>query len=160
MKNRELIRDQLISLAKSNSLTPNKVLQLAEDPSNPMHECFTWNNDEAAHRYRLDQARDLISSFEITVNINRVEIDIQQFVHDPSKDENEQGYVPISSIKSESDQARELMRRELLVAKAHLDRTERFAAVCGFQKDIRRMSGRFQSLIESVDDSGNRQKTK
>lgn len=46
-------------------LTPENVLSLAEDEETELHKCFIWDNDEAAHRYRLTQARQIIQSFVI-----------------------------------------------------------------------------------------------
>ena len=47
-------------------LTPENVLSYAEDEDTELHKCFCWDNDEAAHRYRLIQARQIIQSFVIT----------------------------------------------------------------------------------------------
>jgi hypothetical protein len=126
----------------------------ARSPTSELHALFEWDDSAAARKYRLDQARQLISSFEITITINRVEVDVQQFVRDPARSK-EQGYVPIGSIKSESEEAREFMSRELLTAKSHVDRCERFGAVTGLTKDVRALSKRLDelsSLISVVQD--------
>lgn len=41
-------------------LTPAIVLEVAADPEHLLHSRFTWDDDEAADRWRLSQARDLI----------------------------------------------------------------------------------------------------
>lgn len=41
-------------------LRPEAVVQAAADPASPLHSSFTWDDTEAARRYRLDQARALI----------------------------------------------------------------------------------------------------
>ena len=46
-------------------LTPENVLMLAEDEDTELHKCFIWDDTEAAHRYRLSQARQIIQSFVI-----------------------------------------------------------------------------------------------
>lgn len=41
--------------------TPDKVLTLAKNPDSEIHDFFEWDNRLAAHQYRLQQARKLIS---------------------------------------------------------------------------------------------------
>jgi hypothetical protein len=150
MKNKELIREQLIALAKAEKLTPSEVVRLAEPPSSPLHDCFTWNDEEAAHKYRLDQARELISTFELTVTINRIELQVNQFVRDPSKDSQDQGYVAIVSIEPESEMAREFVLKELTVARTYVERTRRYSAMLGVDKDIGHLSDRLDQVASSL----------
>ena len=55
-------KDELISIANRNQgiLRPEDVVAFAKDTSTALHGRFTWDDTEAAQRYRLDQARDLI----------------------------------------------------------------------------------------------------
>jgi hypothetical protein len=41
-------------------LTPETVVADAWDPASPLHPLFEWNETEAAHQYRLSQARGII----------------------------------------------------------------------------------------------------
>lgn len=41
-------------------LTPEAVLERAENTDSALHDMFTWDDDEAAREYRLLQARGLI----------------------------------------------------------------------------------------------------
>lgn len=56
------IKDELEKIAQSNQgvLRPHDVVQKAENKDSPLHEFFEWNDGEAAHQYRLKQARGLI----------------------------------------------------------------------------------------------------
>ena len=51
----ELIRKQA-----GGVLRPSDVVAYAQDPETALHGKFTWDDDEAAHQYRLWQARELI----------------------------------------------------------------------------------------------------
>lgn len=150
MRNNEAIRSLLISLADAGRLTPDEVLKRARPKDSPLHDIFEWNDSEAARKYRLNQARELISSFDISITINRVEVNVQQFVRDPNKSTEEQGYVSVTSIKSDSDEAREFVSRELSIAKTYVDKTERFAALLGLTKDIRSLSDQLSELSHSM----------
>ena len=43
-------------------LTAEIVLEDARPPKSPLHNAFTWDDSEAAHKYRLEQARYIIRS--------------------------------------------------------------------------------------------------
>lgn len=62
------IRLELESLAKAHggSITPEQVLEFAEDPDTALHKRFCWDDTEAAHQYRLAQARQII---RVTVTV-------------------------------------------------------------------------------------------
>ena len=49
-----------IQAAHSGRLSPEDVVQEAADPDNPLHPHFEWDDAAAAHKYRLDQAREII----------------------------------------------------------------------------------------------------
>lgn len=51
--------------AASGELTPDRVVADARDPNSPLHPLFEWNETEAAHQYRLVQARSLIRALAI-----------------------------------------------------------------------------------------------
>lgn len=53
----EMLRKQL-----SGELTPEDVLQDAKSKKSPLHSFFEWDDGEAAHQHRLQQARGLIRS--------------------------------------------------------------------------------------------------
>ena len=40
------------------------VVAEAEEPDHPLHKHFCWDDNEAAHQYRLTQSRQLLRSFE------------------------------------------------------------------------------------------------
>jgi len=53
----ELLREQC-----KGELTPEDVLADAKHDNSPLHSYFEWNDGDAAHQYRLSQARGLIRS--------------------------------------------------------------------------------------------------
>lgn len=65
---KEAIRNELDSIAKKNRgrLSPESVVAFAADPKTALHECFTWDDEEEAHKWRLHVARNLI---RVTVRI-------------------------------------------------------------------------------------------
>ena len=47
------------------TITHTHVVDYAEAKESPLHRYFEWNNQEAAHQHRLQQARQLIASVTI-----------------------------------------------------------------------------------------------
>lgn len=58
----DAITDELRKIARKNGgvLTPEEVLAHAENKKSVLHSCFEWDDTEAARRYRIEQARELI----------------------------------------------------------------------------------------------------
>lgn len=57
---------ELIRNKNGGILRPEDVVEFAKNPKTALHKKFTWDNDKAAHEYRLWQARELI---RVSVNI-------------------------------------------------------------------------------------------
>jgi hypothetical protein len=60
--------DQLQAIYnRHHALTPAIVLQEATDPQHPLHHRFTWDDSEAASRWRIHQAQALIRSVNVVI---------------------------------------------------------------------------------------------
>jgi len=59
-RNELLFELEKIRTANGGFLTPEAVVSVAKDEDNPLHPYFTWDDTEAAHKWRLEQARKLI----------------------------------------------------------------------------------------------------
>jgi hypothetical protein len=66
---REIVKQTLYELAEANEgrIEPDLVVEAARDESSPLHRLFTWDDSQAAERYRLLQAGALIRRIKITV---------------------------------------------------------------------------------------------
>lgn len=61
------LRDVLLDIRRRHGdLTPEIVLDEARAADHPLHHKFTWDDAEAAERYRREQAHQLIRSVKIT----------------------------------------------------------------------------------------------
>jgi len=61
LTNEEIIAElNAIAEAHNGILRPEDVVQAASDPHSPLHPLFDWDDGEAAHKWRLHQARNLI----------------------------------------------------------------------------------------------------
>lgn len=103
----------LRSIEKSSGvLTPELVVSEAESEASPLHKYFTWDDTEAAVRFRQEQARKLIQSVNVVFLDERgKEQSCRAFVNvKPDEDETDdvigsQGYISVArSAKSGSYQ--------------------------------------------------------
>ena len=56
-----------IKRAHGGALTANAVVAHAVDKASPIHSEFEWDNDVAGHEYRVNQARYMIRSINVTM---------------------------------------------------------------------------------------------
>jgi len=54
-------------LSEEREVTPAGLLERASDPDNPLHPLFTWDERQAAEKYRLQEARHILNHLEIVV---------------------------------------------------------------------------------------------
>jgi hypothetical protein len=86
--------DEMTDLITANGgrVTAEQVLERAQDPTSPFHSHFVWDDTEAAHRYRLQQAGALIRKFKVVRNVGGRTIKVDAFVKVPDSTD---GYVPV-----------------------------------------------------------------
>ena len=99
------IADSLEAIRAANGglLRPADVVDAAADEDHPLHDCFTWDDDAAAHQYRLWQARQMIRVV-VTVVSNGGGHTVRAYVslHDDRGGE-EGGYRAIVDVLSDAE---------------------------------------------------------
>lgn len=60
------IKAELDALTTAGVIRPMDVVQRAQNPESALHDCFTWDDEDAGHQYRLLQARNLLRVYVIT----------------------------------------------------------------------------------------------
>ena len=68
-QHKSILRDELMRIKESFGLTAENVVNQAKDKKSVLHDYFNWDDTDAAHRFRMVQARILIN----TVNIEIIE---------------------------------------------------------------------------------------
>lgn len=85
---------------KHKKLDAEIVLREASKPSSPLHHRFEWDDTEAARRYRLQQANDLIVQYQITIRpIPQVELRVPRFFSTARARREGLGYAPREKIR-------------------------------------------------------------
>ena len=52
---------------KHGCIKPAYLVKASEPESAPLHDCFTWDNGEAAEQWRIEEARRIIRSVRVVV---------------------------------------------------------------------------------------------
>lgn len=94
---------------KHGAVTPDAVVKEASKKSSPIHDWFEWDDTEAAKKYRLEQARELIRSVHVTIVGNDEGHTVRAFVH-MGRDV---GYEDIHTVLSVRDKREEMLARAL-----------------------------------------------
>lgn len=89
--------------------TPQQIVDYAKDENTELHKCFTWDNDEAADKWRLQEARTVVCCCRIVEERNGVETPtpIRVFY----KTDNDSGYKPTQLIIKNADEYGKLLNR-------------------------------------------------
>ncbi len=92
-------------------LTPKAVVDAARSETSPLHRSFDWDDTEAAEKWRLLQARNLI---RVVVAYEPVAdgktLPCRVFVSlTPDREQEHGGYRVTSSVMSDPDQRRQLL---------------------------------------------------
>lgn len=87
-------------------LSPEDVVKYAKNKKTALHSQFCWDDTEAAHKYRLHQAGDLIRSVKVeisqTAGSDKV-VTVREYVSLPGDRNKSGGYRHITQILSEDD---------------------------------------------------------
>lgn len=108
------ILEELTALAAENGqrLTPEIVLEKAQDPKSALHAHFTWDDVEAASLRRLDEARSLIMRVRVRINArpDTPPIKVRAFVSLEEDRIAGGGYRPIVNVLDDPELRAQLLR--------------------------------------------------
>jgi hypothetical protein len=80
-------------------LLPERVVEFATPKNSPLHSYFEWDQREAAHKYRIDQARSLIRTVMVTME-DRPNVHMRAYVSLPTDRLHGTGYRRIDDVLS------------------------------------------------------------
>lgn len=142
-----------MSKANGGKITPEALVAAARSEDSPLHSYFEWDNDVAAEKYRMMQARTLLRSCHYKVMINDRKLEVPYYVRDPEADSAEQGYVETARLRSQEDLAREVLIREFQRAGVQLRKSRVLAEFFQMSGDVDQMIdtlGLMKERLESI----------
>lgn len=87
-------------------ITAEAVVDFAKDPNTALHNKFTWDDKHASEQWRLWEARQLISTVKVIVEVDQKEFVTRAFVH---YDKGERGYVSIAKVLSDEEKKAKML---------------------------------------------------
>lgn len=132
-----------IAAKNSGKLTPDALVSAATDPDHPWHDRFEWDDSKAAHEHRLEQARTLIRSVKVVITTDTRTIQTVFYTRDPQAAPDEQGYVSLPQLRSDTELAHEALINEFSRASTVLTRARNLAAALSMEPEV-------DKLIEQV----------
>lgn len=110
---------------------PAVLVMESKEESAPLHKCFEWNDTEAAKKYRITQAKEIVRSIvtvhETTNTETRAFVSVKQEYH------------PISVVIKQPD-AREILLNQALNELRWFERKySELTELCGVFQEIRKV---------------------
>lgn len=102
----------LLKTRKIKSITAKEVLDDAKNTDTPYHEHFDWDNEIAGEKYRLAQARQLLSNIVEVKVISEEEVPVRVFVN-VIDDEGVRAYVPTEYAMARPQMANQVIAQAL-----------------------------------------------
>ena len=101
---------------QENQVTAERVLELSRDQDAILHPCFEWDDTKAAEKFRLTQARQIISSIVTVIEEDGSEEPVRAFVSVSSTEHSEKGiFKPVITALSNAED------REIVIKNALRD---------------------------------------
>ena len=100
------VADEILSIG--DDVTPQQIVEAAENESSELHKCCEWNDSEAARKYRVIQARDVVRHLVIARPEEKTEAPQIRFFY---KTETGAGYKPSTQIFTVDDEYQKLLKQ-------------------------------------------------
>jgi hypothetical protein len=138
------IISELRRIAKKHDglLNPSDVVEEARSKSSPLHGKFEWDDSAAAERYRLWQARQLISVTVEYVGGNKDGVLSRVFVSLSSDRKEEGGYRTIEAVMSRQGSRERLLQDALDDMQTFRDRYSALKELAGVFAAMRKVRGK------------------
>ena len=140
-KDPQVIGQYLEDIAtKEGEIKPVRLVKLAEDAKNPLHDFFTWDDSIAAQKFREQQARELLQSIKVTIKESRGE-QIRAFVN--IRTDGNSSYKPITVVLNNP------IDFDYIIERARVD-LEAFARKYSKYQELSKSVGLIKKAIESL----------
>jgi hypothetical protein len=98
-----------------NDVTPQQIVDRAKDEASELHKCFEWDNEKAADKYRLYQARQVVCHLVIKDSVEKPDSQPIRVFH---KTDSTEGYKPFTLIVKDPDEYSKLLERARMELRA------------------------------------------
>ncbi len=142
-------RLQWIYEDNGNQLEPESVVADAADPDSPLHDAFIWDDTEAAHKYRLDQARGLIRWVKYESKLVSHTVSVPKYVS-YGTEQADSGYESIEDVAKDVAKSEQVFMRELRAVQGHLERADSIGGSLGYDGKLKKAVSCVNKLLDEM----------
>lgn len=146
--------EQIVAIEKKlGRLTPDDVIAEAKKAKGtPLHDSFQWDLEAAAMEHWRETARDLIKCVKVLLTTKNHTVLVPRYVHDPSADHKEQGYVSVESLRNDRDSALAMLKYEFQRADSAMQRAEHLAQAVGLTREVKAAAKKVRTARKRVEE--------
>ena len=111
------------------NVSPADLVREAQNKSHPLHHRFIWDDAVAGHKHRLATAAAIISSIRVVTKVGKLRYSSVCYVRDPQLPADVSGYVAVARLRTERENAEDVILHEVGQVVAHLERAREIANV-------------------------------
>ena len=126
------VYDEIVSIG--DSATPEQIVEKARDESTELHKCFTWDDADAAEKWRKQEARQIRHFLVIRDETDTAQPELRAFHFNASGE----GYKTAERVFKNPDEYSMLLKRA-------------YAELHAFAEKYRRFKDEFAEIIELID---------
>lgn len=133
------ILEQLEKIYKRDGdLTANAIIKEAENPNNPLHKSFEWDDKKIGCKYRIERAQEIIAYYKplLFVPLLQHPIPVPTFIRNPEALPTTQSCIKPNSLRSKDkeESAKDAVLYSLESALGTVIRTQGVAISVGLDK--------------------------
>jgi transcriptional regulator with PAS, ATPase and Fis domain len=157
-KEAEIYGKELDKIAekKNGTLKPADVVEEARDVNSPLNEYFEWEDSEAAERWRIYQARQLINHIQITIKYDHTQKSQRAFLsvnETPAEADKNKVYVTIERVLNEPELRAQVIYKALKDAEYWQSRYNEYAELGRIFKAIGQTKKKLKKLLKEVENT-------
>ena len=133
-KKAQIYGERIDEISNNGRVTTHDLVEDARNPKSPLHDIFEWNDSEAASKYRLQQARQLLRTIEVEI----VSKDKKpKWVNAHISFKEEEGYVSTIDVMSDKDLRERFINQALSEARRWMERYKAYQELTDIFKAIK-----------------------
>lgn len=144
----DALTEWLASIERGGRLTPEQVVEQARDPESPGHGFFEWDDDKAAHKHRIEQARELLAK-RVVIKSETYTVTVPRYVRDPEALPGVQSYVSVRVVSVEGLQHQALAQEFARVGQM-LARARELAKAFGLAEEVDGLMSQLQIVRDRL----------
>jgi len=111
-KKAQIYGERLEHIKKSKGkLKPQYVVEDAKNPKSILHDYFEWNNSKAGEKYRIHQARQLISCIVEVVVVEGKRTNMKSFFNIGKDDDQERVYITLKEAVTKPNYKKQVLNQ-------------------------------------------------